>query len=200
MGGPGGWEQDVASIACETDDAFVVIDPLLPPDDDATRRFLDQRGHQRAVEVLLTASWHERDTALLRRRYGAAVWASAAATRSLSCEVANTIRAAGTVLGGIVALPLGGIDEGEVAYYLSDYKALVVAEVFIGTEAGLRVCVPPALRSLPEWDGSVKRLLEREINMVLPAHGPPVLSDGRDSIVQALAKPDWNSERGQAGS
>lgn len=64
---------------------------------------------------------------------------------------------------------------------------------------------------LPQVDDAVLSLLDGKsagslgfrqrsrVESVLPADGDPTLAHGRDAMVEALAKPEWNSERRSFG-
>lgn len=170
MDGPGGWEADVASVAFETDGRVVLIDPLV---EDWTA--LDALVAERAVTVLLAARWHRRSSDEMTARYGAGV----------------TNPAPGEVLPGVVALALGGLDEGEVLLWLPRPRALVSAEALTGSAGGLRVAESPALRDRGKLDASLQAAAARGVEMVLPSHGPPVLTGGSAEIEAALRRPPW---------
>ena len=74
------WRKDVGCVYLETDDATVLFDPLVPPED--SERFLEylDADVERAaspVHIVLTIYWHVRSSAELAKRYGAEVWAPA---------------------------------------------------------------------------------------------------------------------------
>ena len=87
---------------------------------------------------------------------------------------------------GIEAFLPDGDEEGQVAFYLRPYQALVVAEIFMGAGGGLKVCPSPSIDDLEAFYGSLRKLLELPIERVLVAHGEPVLVDGRRRIAEAL--------------
>ena len=72
------WKQDVGCVYLETPDAIVLIDPLIPSEDEA--RFLaaldrDVKRERKPVHVVITIFWHARSAATSRERYGARLWA-----------------------------------------------------------------------------------------------------------------------------
>ena len=76
-GGPDGWEPEVSSHALVEADALVLIDPLVPADDE--ERFwhaLDgDVEHHGPPQILLTGYWHARSSQTIFDRYpGARVW------------------------------------------------------------------------------------------------------------------------------
>src|SRR5207247_917231 len=69
------WKDEVGSLAVDTDEGVVLIDPIDPP-----------RGLTRADHVLLTVFWHGRNTADVA---GARVWASKRGARRLGNRGVN---------------------------------------------------------------------------------------------------------------
>ena len=71
------WGPDVGSVYAELPDAVVLIDPLVPVEDEnsfwaALDR--DVEAAARPVHVLLTVHWHERSVATVVERYHAKFW------------------------------------------------------------------------------------------------------------------------------
>ena len=163
MDGPGGWAREVNSVAYDTGDALVVIDPLVE-DWEA----LDGLTAGRRVVVVLAAVWHRRSTDEVLARYGG--------------ELRDTTPEAQT-------LPVG--DEGERLLWLPGPCALFSAEALTGSADGLRVAESPALRSRAELDDQLRRAAGLGVEIVVPAHGPPILRDGSAEILRALRRPPW---------
>jgi glyoxylase-like metal-dependent hydrolase (beta-lactamase superfamily II) len=175
------WREDVGSIALDTPDGLVFIDPLEPPAE------LGRPEH-----VLLTVFWHGRDTAALGARH---VWASGHAARPLAgrgIEITDRI-GEGELPGGIRAFPTAR--RGEVVYWLPEQLALAVGDVLLGAGAKPRAEDTP-LRLCPErWLGarshadlkeSLRPLLELPVEQVLVSHGKPVLQGGRAELAALL--------------
>jgi glyoxylase-like metal-dependent hydrolase (beta-lactamase superfamily II) len=176
------WAQEVGSVALETDDGLVFIDPLKPPAE------LGRPDH-----VLLTVFWHARDTAAV----GAPrVWAAGRAARPLASrgvEVTDRLEAA-QLPGGIAAYPTARA--GEVVYWLPTERAVVVGDVLLGAGAKPRPTDEP-LRLCPErWLGassheglreSLRPLLELPVEQVLVSHGAPVTRGGGEALAALLA-------------
>jgi glyoxylase-like metal-dependent hydrolase (beta-lactamase superfamily II) len=169
------WQEEVGSVAVETPDGLVVIDPIGEPPAE-----LGRPDH-----VLLTVFWHARDAEAL----GAPrVWASAHAARPLAnrgISVTDSVDD-GPLPGGIEAFPTAR--RGEVVYLLPEHRALVVGDVLLGagakphaTDERLRLCPERWLgaRTHADLRESLRPLLELEIEQVLVSHGAPVLADGR---------------------
>ena len=174
------WPEDVGCVCCATAGAAVVIDPLLPTGEEAELWALVD-SLSLPVAVLLTASWHQRDARLVAERYGTTVWAHELAAPRLAFPTRSD-----ALPEGIEAFVPDGDEEGQVAFYLRAYQALVVAEFFMGAGGGLKVCPSPSIHDLEAFYGSLRKLLELPIERVLVAHGEPVLVDGRRRIAEAL--------------
>lgn len=179
----GEWQEDVASVAVETSDGLVVIDPIDPPPQFA------QPAH-----VLITVYWHHRDA----DKVGAArTWATTRATRPLGNRGVGVTDAVdddavlpGGIRGFLTARP------SEVVYWLPEQQAVVAGDVLLGAGAKPRATREP-LRLCPErWLGkashadlraSLRPLLELPVERVLPSHGAPVLRAGRPALEALLA-------------
>jgi glyoxylase-like metal-dependent hydrolase (beta-lactamase superfamily II) len=180
------WPIDVGSVTYATDDALVLIDPLVR-DDLSTKAWgwLDAAVERadRNVVVLLTAPWHERSTRAVVTRYAASVWIDPVARERVS-----DLRQLETVPGEIEVFQPRGVKEGQVAFFIERERALVVAEFFLGTAAGLRVCPSPATHDIGAFTASLDQLRHLSIERVLVAHGPPILEGGSDAIAAALRR------------
>ena len=178
------WPIDVGSVAYTTDDALVLIDPLIRDDLSSNAwGWLDEAVEKadRNVVVLLTAPWHERSTRNVVTRYAASVWIDPVAQDRVS-----DLRQLETAPAEIEVFVPRGVREGQVAFFIERECALVVAEFFAGTPAGLRVCPSPATRDIGAFAASLDELRRMSIARVLVAHGPPILEGGSDAIAVAL--------------
>ncbi|HZG34410.1 MAG TPA: hypothetical protein VEY87_01055 [Gaiellaceae bacterium] len=177
------WKEEVASLAVDADDGLVLIDPIEPPPEVA-----------HPEHVLLTVFFHERST----RDVGAPhVWAAERSVRSLAnrgVEVTDVVSRGARLPGGIRAIPTAR--RGEVALWLPEQRAVVVGDVLLGAGAKPRATEDP-LRLCPErWLGkgsheelrdSLRPLLELPVELVLCAHGRPVLQDGLRELERVVA-------------
>jgi glyoxylase-like metal-dependent hydrolase (beta-lactamase superfamily II) len=166
------WDEEVGCVYYEAQDAIVLFDPLVPPEDSG--RFLaaldrDVERVGRPVAILLTLPWHARSSGQLVERYGATVGASPP-------DGVAPFRISGT----------GG--EAETLYWLAGPRALVAGDVLLGDP--IRVCpaswLPDELRG-EAVRRSLRPLLDLPIERVLTAHGDPTLEGGRDALARALA-------------
>jgi hypothetical protein len=176
------WQEPVGSVAVETDDGLVLIDPIDPP-----------RGLARPDHVLLTVYWHIRSAAELP---AAEVWASKRAVQPLrnrGVEVTHTVDR-GDLPGGIRAFRTAR--SSEVVYWLPQQKAVVAGDVLLGAGAKPNATTDP-LRLCPErWLGaashddlrrSLRPLLDLPVQRVLVSHGEPVLRSGKRALANVLA-------------
>jgi hypothetical protein len=176
------WEEDVGSLAVQTSDGLVLIDPIDPPSEVAA-----------ADHVLITVYWHGRSTGTLGAKR---VWASARSERPLKSrgiEVTDPFRAGDALPGGIRAFQTAR--SAEVVYWLPDQRAVVVGDVLLGAGAKPRPTSEP-LRLCPErWLGNGKHddlrrtlrpLLDLPVERVLVSHGEPILSGGKQALAAAL--------------
>jgi glyoxylase-like metal-dependent hydrolase (beta-lactamase superfamily II) len=87
---------------------------------------------------------------------------------------------------GIEVLSLGGVTEGQVAFFIAPEQALVVAEFLLGTNTGLQVRPSPATHDMSAFAQSLEALERLSIERVLVAHGPPILRAGKIAITAAV--------------
>jgi hypothetical protein len=176
------WEEDVASLAFESDDGLILIDPLDPP-----------RGVRSPDHVLLTVFWHHRSTADLNAKH---VWSpgSVRALGNRGVEVTDVFGAGDALPGGVQAFQTAR--RNEAVYWLPKQRALVVGDVLLGAGAKPRATDDP-LRLCPErWLGartthedlraSLAPLLELPVSRVLVSHGEPILRNGRRALERVL--------------
>jgi hypothetical protein len=193
-GGPDGWQPEVSCHALVEEDALVLIDPLVPPDDE--ERFwhaLDgDVEHHGPPQILLTGYWHARSARTIFDRYaGARVWVpEVAAEKSRErVEFTDSFTSEDRLPGGVEAKETDYTTE--VLLWIPSHRALAAGDVLLGTPGGgVRVCpdswlaegVSPAklrdqLRAL---------LLDLPIELVLLAHGEPVRENARAALESAL--------------
>src|SRR4051812_580779 len=106
------WEEDVASLALDSDDGLILFDPIGPP-----------RGVGRPDHVLLTVFWHNRSTRDLKAKR---VWSpgSVRALANRGVEVTDDFRDGDELPGGVEPFPTAR--RNEVVYWLPKQRAVVV--------------------------------------------------------------------------
>jgi glyoxylase-like metal-dependent hydrolase (beta-lactamase superfamily II) len=188
------WKQDVGSVYCETADGVVLVDPLVPPEDEPRFwRALDRdvKRLRAPVHVLVTVYCHTRSAAAMVERYDARVWAPTRARAAVARRagvVTDAFRPGDPLPGGLQALstPRGG----EVVYWLPEHRALVPGDVLLGTRTGgIRMCPQswlPSGKTHADLAASLRPALELPIQRVLLSHGKPVLRGGKRALERAL--------------
>ncbi len=150
----------------EDAEAIVLIDPLVPGDEDDARRFWDalDRDVERLglpICVLLTSPWHERSAAAVEARCGA-------------CGMTPT---------GVQPIP---VSHEEAVFWIPAHGALVAGDALLGTGDGLRLQPPDWLDGdYPAFVEAVGTLRDLPVELVLPSHGPPVLERGSEALAHA---------------
>lgn len=209
-GGAGGWEQTVASVYFETSGSLVLIDPLAPPEGtpeaDLFWASLDADVARLGfpVVILLANRYHVRSSATLYERYknrpGCEVFAHEGAKECVKGVVTRWFHGDRELPAGVRSFPLLAFGPDEVAFYLPEHDALVVADAILGAGRGTLRVAPKAWAPLDEksqanydaWFRSeVRSLLDLSIEIVLVSHGAPVLAHGHAALVDALANPAW---------
>ena len=188
------WEPEVSSYFVAEDDSLVLIDPLVPADEEA--RFwsaLDRDVAQHGPpQVLLTVFWHTRSTqAILDRYEGAralapAAWPDEARERVPSAELYEL---GATLPGGIEAR--GTEHRGEALLWIPARRALAAGDILLGARGGsVRVCpdswLRPGVTGRQIRDG-LRPLLDLPVELLLLTHGAPVLESGHAKLEVALA-------------
>jgi hypothetical protein len=175
------WQEDVGSLALESDDGLILIDPLEAP-----------RGLRRPDHVLLTVFWHNRSTRDLKAKH---VWSpgSVRALGNRGVQVTDDFQAGDELPGGVQAFQTARANE--VVYWLPKQRAIAVGDVLLGAGAKPRA-TDDALRLCPEgWLGkathddlreSLRPLLELPVEHVLVSHGTPVVGGGARALQAVL--------------
>ena len=189
------WKQDVGSVYYETADGVVLVDPLVPPEDELRFwRALDRDiGRAKGpVHVLVTVFWHTRSAAAMIDKYSAQVWAAARGKTAVSRRagaVTNAFHPGDALPGGIEAIATARANE--VVYWLPEHRAVVPGDVLLGNpKGGIRMCPKswlPERITHADLAASLRPLLDLPVERVLLSHGEPVLSDGRSALAAALA-------------
>jgi glyoxylase-like metal-dependent hydrolase (beta-lactamase superfamily II) len=175
------WGPEVGSVYAELEEAVVVVDPLVPPDEE--ERFWsaldrDVKLAGRPLHVLLTVHWHERSVAAVLDRYHARLWRP---------------EEKGDLPAGVQAEIVKGSDWVEALFFLEPHRALVAGDLLIGRDGGVELPVAWFPKDEQEWARDElkpdlrKRLAALPIELVLVSHGEPILENGAAAVVKALA-------------
>jgi glyoxylase-like metal-dependent hydrolase (beta-lactamase superfamily II) len=174
------WGPEVGSVYAELSDSVVVVDPLVP--DDEEERFWsaldrDVERFDLPVHVLLTVHWHERSVATVLDRYKATLWRP---------------EAMGELPAGVQAEIVRGSDWVEALFFLEPHRALISGDLLVGTEGGIELPVRWFPKGEQEWaEQQLKpelrdRLAALPVELVVVSHGDPVLENGAEALRRAL--------------
>jgi glyoxylase-like metal-dependent hydrolase (beta-lactamase superfamily II) len=192
-GGPNGWDAEVSCFALVEDDALVLIDPLVPADDENRfwRALDDDVARHGPPQVLLTVFWHTRSAqAILDRYEGARAYAPAAAAAEARERLATVelVDLGDTLPGGVDAL--GTVHRAEVVFWIPAHGALAAGDILLGTpDGGVRVCPDSWLRegvTGAQLREGLQPLLELPLDILLLGHGQPVRENAAAALEQAL--------------
>jgi len=175
------WGPEVASTYAELPGSVVVIDPIVPAEDEdrfwsALDGDVERAG--RPLHVLLTVHWHERSVAAVLDRYRATLWRP---------------EEQGELPAGVVAEVVKGSDWVEALFFLEPHRALVAGDLLVGKEGGVELPVDWFPKNEQEWVRETLRPELRErlsalpVELVLVSHGDPVLENGAAALERALA-------------
>lgn len=175
------WGPAVASVYAELPEAVVVVDPLVPADEEegfwtALDRDVERSGLP--LHVLLTVHWHERSVASVLDRYHATLWRP---------------EEKGDLPAGVHAEVVKGSDWMEALFFIEPHSALVSGDLLIGRNGGIEMPVEWFPKDEQEWaerelkPDLLQRLGGLPIELVLVSHGEPVLTNGAAALERALS-------------
>jgi glyoxylase-like metal-dependent hydrolase (beta-lactamase superfamily II) len=176
------WGPEVGSVYAELPDALVMVDPLVPQDEEdrfweALDRDVERVG--KPVHVLLTVHWHERSVAAVLDRYKATLWRP---------------EEKGELPAGVHAEVVKGSDWVEALFFLEPHRALIAGDLLIGKNGGgVELPVRWFPKGEQDWAEQElkpelrKRLAGLPVELVVVSHGEPVLEGGAAALERALA-------------
>lgn len=201
---PGEFGAEVACFAAQAGDTTLLIDPLLPEDEVAAGRVLDaiDAAIQDRVAILITIPYHVRSSEELWRRYRKQAETTihghrAAANRLEDMSGFEEIEAGAPLPGGVTAHTIGKPRRYEMPLHLPSHKALVFGDAVAETNGRLVVWATDKVDAKVErfyrksFNPTLEPLLGLPFNAVLPTHGQPVLTKGKQALKQALQAKPW---------
>jgi len=195
------WTHEVAGFALESDDALVLVDPLLPAGTDAaaaTLDRLDELAHAaRAVAIFVTIPYHVRSSEELRERFDATLHGHPACARRLRRPDVLADVTGGSLPAGADAIRIGSPLRQETPLFFPEHRALAFGDAVVGVDGEARVWETVGKPSRARWYRdrfvpSLRPLLEVDAELLLFTHGPPVLRGGREALERGLAAPPWH--------
>jgi glyoxylase-like metal-dependent hydrolase (beta-lactamase superfamily II) len=196
------WPQEVSSYAIDDGDRLLLFDPLSTPEE------ILELAADREPVVVLTAPWHERDTQRLVERLGVPVYTPLPdSAEDLMQKYGITAEQAGDGSPDLVwllrenkgearpyspgaRLPIGiqafaGREQNDLVLWVDRAGAVFAGDTLVDFGRGLEI--NDWLRggvTRDEVAGRLRPLLERPVEVVLPAHGAPT---DRAALERALS-------------
>jgi hypothetical protein len=167
----------------------VLIDPMLPPEGIG---WFEENGSPE--HVLLTNRHHDRHSWRLRDTFGCSVHCIRNGVYELEGRGPVEPFDFGDELpGGVVVHEVDAISPDETALHLLRHRALACADGVVRSGPGGELAfVPDALMDEPEdtkqgLRAAYARLAELDFDLLLLAHGEPVISEGREALRRFVA-------------
>lgn len=162
----------------------VLIDPMIPAEG------LAWFEHHGAPEhILLTNRHHDRHSWRLREAFGCTVHCVSNGMYELEGRgPAEPFEFGDELPGGVVVHEVDAICPDETALYIPSHRALACADGVVRSRgSGALAFVPDFLMDDPEETkeglrAAYRRLLELDFDLLLLAHGIPVIDDGEDAL------------------
>jgi len=199
--------EEVQSYALVDGEVLLLIDPMLPGDDDERRRPLLAEidgliDAARRLELIVTIPYHTRSAETLYERYSRTlptlIWGHPGVkkrlTRLAPLEVIP-MGAAGTAapIAGeaAAAYTIGRPRRTEHPVYVPALRAVAFGDAVVGADGGLRFWNQSSGTGA-DWyrdvfAPTVAPLTELDLEHVLVTHGPPVIGEGRRALEECLA-------------
>jgi hypothetical protein len=167
----------------------VLIDPLIPPEG---IEWFDQNGAPE--HVLLTNRHHDRDSWRLHEAFGCTVHCVRNGLYELDGRGPVEAFDFGDELpGGVVVHEVDAICPDETALHITGHGALACADGVVRFRVGDELAfVPDSLMDEPEdtkrgLREAYERLLDLDFDLLLLAHGQPVVGGGREALRKFVA-------------
>jgi glyoxylase-like metal-dependent hydrolase (beta-lactamase superfamily II) len=195
---PGRFGAEVASFALEAGEELLLVDPLLPVEDDGpVLNLLDRLTDGRDVHVLITIGYHVRSAEPLSERYGGRVWGPpSCASRLRDPDALQVLEPGVAGPAGVTAFAIGRPVRSERPLWLPSHNALAFGDAVVTTPDGeLRLWSQQPLDDRRRrwyretFARTLVPLLDLPVQRVLVTHGAPVLDDGAAALRDALRKP-----------
>jgi hypothetical protein len=198
---PGEFGAEVACFAAQAGDTTLLIDPLLPPEPAEVLETIDGALSER-LAILITIPYHVRSSEELWRRYRRDADTTIHGHRAAAKRLKNTpafreIEPGVPLPGGVTAHTIGKPRRHERPLHLPSHEALAFGDAVVEAGGALRVWATDKIDAKVErfyrerFNPTLEPLLELDFNAVLPTHGQPVLSRGKEALRAALDAKPW---------
>jgi hypothetical protein len=160
-----------------------LIDPLLPPD-----RGIEPFRSQPPDRVVLSNRHHLRHAELFAEEFGSTIHCSKPGLHEFEGgPVVEGFDFGDQVAPGIEALEVGAICPDESALLIGDGGAFVIADGIVRYDGEMRFVSDGLLGDDPEavktgLRRAYSRLLDRDFNNLLFAHGEPLIGGGKEAL------------------
>ncbi len=189
------WKKEVGCLAIPGTDGLVLVDPLLPEEQETEWLKLLRSGARAGggIAVVLTVFFHRRSAGLIAEKVGRVeLWAEEGGRRRLKKEpVTHHFRMGDPLPGGLVAFPTAR--PGEVVLWHPRGRAVIAGDALLGGKReSLRMCPSgwlPRGVGRPALARSLASLLYLPVEAVVVSHGDPVMEDGPAALEAALSVP-----------
>src|SRR5687767_5086290 len=201
---PGEFGAEVASFAAKADGTLLLIDPLLPEDEDETSRVLEalDGAVKERVAILISIPYHVRSSEELWRRYRkdaeTTIHGHPAAAKRLSDRSAfREIKPGVPLPGGVTAHRIGKPKRYEMPLHVPSHDALVFGDAVAEHAGALRVWAADKVDAKVErfyrerFNPTLEPLFELPFDAVLVTHGQPVMEGGRRALRDAIEAKPW---------
>lgn len=198
---PGRFGAEVASFALETGgDVLLLIDPLLPVDDDpSVLETLDRLAASRDVHALITIGYHVRSAEPLCERYEGRLWGPpGCAPRLRDSSQLTPLEPGEPGPAGVTAFAIGRPVRGERPLWVPPHHAIAFGDALVATPDGdLRLWAQKPLDDRRRrwyretFAPTLAPLLELGVQRVLVTHGAAVLDDGAAALREAVEGEPW---------
>jgi hypothetical protein len=201
---PGEFGAEVACFAAQSGDTSLIIDPLLPEDEDAAASVLDSIDAVVAdrVAILITIPYHVRSSEEVWRRYSkdaeTTIHGHRACTKRLKDESGFREIELGVPLpAGVTAHTIGKPRRYEMPLHVPSHEALVFGDAVVEVDGVLKLWATDKVDDKVErfyrerFTPTLESLLELPVNAVLPTHGQPLLKGGKKALQDALNAKPW---------
>jgi hypothetical protein len=198
---PGDFGAEVACFAAQAGDTTLLIDPLLPPEPGPVLEAIDNTLTNR-LAILITIPYHVRSSEELWRRYKNDAETTIHGHRAAANRLKNTpafreIEPGVPLPGGVTAHTIGKPRRHEMPLHVPSHKALVFGDAVAETDGRLVVWATDKVDNKVErfyrdkFNPTLEPLLELPFDAVLPTHGQPVLTGGKEALKKALKAKPW---------
>jgi glyoxylase-like metal-dependent hydrolase (beta-lactamase superfamily II) len=205
---PGEFGSEVASFAVRaSDDEFLLIDPLLPPEPEAVLDLVEEElgaGGAR-LSILISIPYHVRSSEDIRRRFRkraeTTIWGHPACRKRLQEQDGfRDVEPGDDLPAGVSAYAIGKPRRYETPLLVPSHKALVFGDALAEVDGELRVWSDRRVDAgvsrfyRERFNPTLEPLLDLDFDRVLVTHGQPVLTGGRAELRRALEREAWYRE------